>query len=291
MAITYQNTLPDPNNPINDVGRAAAGSVGPGYKSVKLSSKSQIMKNRTNSGRLIARSHGSHTWEINITYNPMTRAEFEPIYNFLLQRRGGMDPFYVSLPQYVAPQDSTFATHVASNTVETNGEVAKCIQGNTYIIESLGYGANWTSIGAASETVGEVFTKNGVTVTGYGSVDLAAGTTSMMLDGIGSGDGDPRPGDLFTITDTDDSNHTKAYMVTQVEKNGTADVDYDSLEPDDDERIIHFIPPLAKRVNNNADVIFHNPKIRVILSSDVQEYSLGVDGLYQFSLKLEEAQP
>ena len=96
MAITYQNTLPDPNNSISDAG-AASGTAGPGYKSVQLTSKSNIMKNRTNSGRLITRSHGMHNWEVNITYNPMTRAQFEPIYNFLLERRGGLKPFFVGL--------------------------------------------------------------------------------------------------------------------------------------------------------------------------------------------------
>ena len=238
----FQTILPDHNNDINYSGQVEGSTTGPGYKSVKLSSKSQTMKNRTNSGRLITRSHGSHTWDINITYNPMTRAEFEPIYNFLLGKRGGLDPFYVSLPQYKTPQDSNFAdyTHVNAMTFEA---------------------------------------------------DVAAGATSSLITKASytfGGEGQPRPGDMFTITDTGDTNHTKAYRITKVENRD----DYVSSQPDADQLRIHFVPGLAKSVESTTSTIkFSNPLIRVVLSNDVQEYSLGVDGLYQFSLKLEEAQP
>ena len=43
----------------------------------------------------------------------MTREEFQPIYLFLLQRRGPLNPFFVSLPQYRTPQDTSFASYVA----------------------------------------------------------------------------------------------------------------------------------------------------------------------------------
>jgi len=245
MAITYQTTLPDPNNSIGNAGQnTGLEDQHVGYKSVKLSSKSQIMKNRTNSGRLITRSHGSHTWNINITYNPMTRAEFEPIYNFLLNRRGGLDPFYVSLPQYRVPQDSTFAAYALADLTRI------------VVDESSG---------------------------------VAAGATKFKIDGVLEAHV-ISPGDLFTITDGSDSSHTKAYRITQVETNAAGTFE-SAPPPAVDERIIHFVPGLAKSVTNDAQMNFHNPLIRVILSNDVQEYSLGVDGLYQFSLNLEEAQP
>ena len=120
MPITKQNTLPDPDYAISDAGGNTAGSYGPGFKDVKLASESKIMKNRTNSGRLITRSYGFHKWTIDINYNPMTREEFEPVYNFLLNKRGGLDPFFVSLPQYRVPRDPDFATYVASNQVSTD---------------------------------------------------------------------------------------------------------------------------------------------------------------------------
>lgn len=235
MAIDYQNVLPDPNYEIGSDGGDgtsgnATGSNGPGFASVSLSSKSPIMKTRTNSGRMVARALKSHQWDINISYNPMTRTEFEPVYNFLINRRGSLKPFFVSLPQYRNPQDNTMA-----GTIKVDGAAI-------------------------------------------------AGATSMKIDGFTAGN--PTPGDLFTITDANDSNHKKTYRVTQVETN----THYNSVQPATDERIIHFMPGLQKATQDNSDVIFTNPLVRVI-ATDVQEYSLNKEGLYTFSLKLEETLP
>jgi len=235
MAIDYQNVLPDPNYEIGSDGGDgtsgnATGSNGPGFASVEVKSTSPIMRTRTNSGRIVARAIKSHLWNIDISYNPMTRTEFEPVYNFLINRRGSLKPFFVSLPQYRSPQDSNLA-----GTIKVDGAAI-------------------------------------------------AGATSMKIDGITAGN--PTPGDLFTVTDLSDSNHKKTYRVTQVETN----THYSSVQPASDERIIHFMPGLQKATFNNADLVFTNPLIRVI-ATDVQEYALGNDGLYTFSLKLEEALP
>ena len=285
MTITYQTILPDPNNPIGSAGQNT-GTAGPGYASVKLTSKSPIMKTRTNSGRLVGRAIVGHSWEIGLGYNPMTRLEFEPIYNFLLQRRGGLKPFFVSLPQYRVPQDSVFAAYALANLtiVKTNLVATDVLAGNNYIIATPG-NTTWTNIGAPASTSGTPFTATEVG-TGTGNVQAAAGSTSLLVDGLTASNGSPSPGDLFTITDANDANHTKTYRVTQIETNTV----YDDLQPQTTERIIHFIPGLQKATSNNATLNFHNPLIRVTLASDVQEYSLNTEGLYSFSLKLEEAQ-
>lgn len=239
----YLNILPDPNNPIGDAGQALAvgsgGTAGPGYASVKLSSNQPTMTDRTNSGRVISRALVGHKWEIEIGYNPMTRAQFEPVYNFLLQKRGRLRPFYVSLPQYRLPRDSSFATFVQSATL----------------------------------------TVNGAQTAGVDTFEISSATTLS---------GAPSPGDLFTITDSSDSNHTKAYMVTRVETNADYQVDD---RPTTSQYRIHFTPGLQRSVTSGSTVVFNNPLIRVILSQDLQEYSLGTNNLYSFSLKVEEAQP
>ncbi len=61
-------------------------------------------------------------------------------------------------------------------------------------------------------------------------------------------------------------------------------------QPTTSQRIVYFTPPLQRDVAQGAGCDFGNPNIRVILKSDVQSYSLGTNNLYQFSLKLEEAQ-
>ena len=241
MTITYQNRLPDPTNGIGNAGQNS-GAAGPGFASVSLTSSSPVMKTRTNSGRTIARAVAGQRWDIDISYNPMTRAQFEPIYNFLLNRRGGLKPFQVSLPQYALPQNTTFSNYaVAAPTgIRTHNP----------------------------------------------SANVASGVTEMLIDGLSASSGDPSPGDLFTITDAGDSNHTKVYRVTQVETNST----YNTLQPTAAQRIVHFIPGLSRAVQNNSILVFANPLIRVV-ATDSQEYSLGANGLYNFSLKLEEAQP
>ena len=239
---SFQNVLPDPNNKIGDAGQASAsGSAGAGFASVSFTSDQKTLKDFTNSGRLLARARVGHKWKIKITYNPMTRADFEPIYNFLLHRRGSLHPFFISLPQYRIPQESAFATFAASNNLDAQ----------------------------SAETAGTTFTMIGKG--GYSN------TTNKT----------PVPGDLFTISGAN-SNHKKAYMVTRVET--SADYEAGTTQPASTQVRIHFTPGLARSIVTGDDFVFHNPLIKVVMTSDVQEYSLNTNNLYSFSLNLEEVQ-
>ena len=82
--------------------------------------------------------------------------------------------------------------------------------------------------------------------------------------------------------------HTKLYRVTRVETPTNNQSSAPSLSSS---RIrVHFTPSLRRNTYVGANINFHDPKPRVFLSSDVQEYSTSVDNLYSFSLKLEEAE-
>ena len=233
----FQNTLPDPNNAIGSAGQAS-GTNGPGFAAIKFTSESPVQVSRTNSGRVITRSVAGHKWNISITYNPMTRDDFEPVYSFLLQQKGRLNPFYVQLPNQYTSRNANFNTHLGSNTVRVDGS-------------------------------------------------LLAGVSVMKQDGHSTTMAtEPQPGDMFTITDTTDSLHTKAYRVTRVTNNN----DYlQGSQPATDERYIYFTPNLSRATADNSTIVYTNPKIRVILKSDVQEYSLGTNNLYTFALNLEEA--
>jgi len=238
----FTNILPDPNNAYNNAGQAIGTQKGPGYSQVKLTSQHELMKSRTNGGRLIAIDNSHHKWNIDISYNPMTREEFEPINSFLNQRRSFLKPFKVSLPQYRLPRSSLFS--IASS--------------------------HYNNLSPTTDTEAG-FTNLYVTNTGYNR----------------NSHGTPLPGDIFNISDSTDSNHEKAYQVTHVE---TAS-DYQSSAPADATHIrIHFIPALQRDVDSSATLTFFNPLFRVITTNDTQEYSLGTNNLYGFSLKLEEAQ-
>ena len=233
----FQNTLPDPNNAIGSGGQAS-GTNGPGFAAIKFTSESPVQVSRTNSGRVITRSVAGHKWNISITYNPMTRDDFEPVFSFLLQQKGRLNPFFIQLPNQYTSRNAAFNTHINSNNILVDGS-------------------------------------------------LAAGVSVMKTDNHNSTQTtSPQPGDMFTITDTSDSLHTKAYRATRVTNN----TDYLSgSQPATDERYVYFTPNLSRATSDNSIVVFKNPKIRVILKSDVQEYSLGTNNLYTFSLNLEEA--
>lgn len=242
--MAFLDILPDPNISIKNSGKVGGGSdpYGPGFVSVKLASNLPVAMNRTNSGRSIQRSLLAHSWSIDITYNQLTRDEFEPINSFLMHRYGQLRPFYVILPQYANSRDTTFSSY-------TNPDVSPY------------YAATF----ASAET---------------------AGTTSFTIS-LSSSAGSPKPGDIFNVVDTENSNHVKAYSITAVETNA----DYHGSQPTTGQRILHIYPALTYSVTSGSTLKFYNPTFRVIPKADVQEYSLGVNNLYQFNLSLEEALP
>jgi hypothetical protein len=116
---SFSDLLPDPNNKINSAGAAdASGSAGPGFAKVKFTSQNQVQVSRTISGRGVTSSPGYHMWSFDISYNPLTRTEFEPVASFLEGRQGRLSPFYVILPQHSAPQNATFASYCSTNAIQ-----------------------------------------------------------------------------------------------------------------------------------------------------------------------------
>ena len=95
---------------------------------------------------------------------------------------------------------------------------------------------------------------------------------------------------LINFADSNNSNHKKAYQVVRVHTRANK-LASDSALNTSDERRIYVVPPVEKDVTDNSTITYTNPLIRVVQSSDIQEYSLGTNNLYTFSLNLEEAQP
>lgn len=322
----FSDVLPDPNNRIETWGAAGApavpgpatGSAGPGFASVKFRSSRQVQVSRTISGRGVTASPGYHTWEFDINYNPLTRAEFEPVATFLESREGRLRPFYVILPQHSAPQNSTFATYCASNTIRagwkftttstagtggTFGTVtigfATQIQapfkvGDSILIAGVtpaGYNGTYKVTAATTSSVSYASSTTG-TQTVAGTVTLAAqpaGSQTLLLSGLSAVSGDPSPGDFITITDNSDVNHKKAYKVVRVEN--ITNYQSGTIVPTAAQRRIHVMPPLSRATYSDATINFLNPKFRVIQKGDTLEYDLNTDNLYQFSLSLEEILP
>jgi len=251
--MAFTNILPDPNNPITQAGASTGTSPvnGPGYASVSLKSTMPAQTTRTNSGSQLVRNVAAHNWDIGIQYNPLTRAEFEPLYTFLLQKKGTVSHFFVQLPQYNTPQNATWNTYVTSNNMQPKlSSVSSGV--DNFIIEDDG--ANVTY---------DYTTK-----------------------------GSPSVGDIFSISDSNNTNHKKVYMITRVET--SSGVDNTLAAPADNSEVrIHFTPPLHKAitVNTDVDLVFKDVKFRVLNKSKDISYNLDVNNLYKLSLQLEETQP
>ena len=231
----FANRLPDPNYKITEAGENSnSGTAGPGFASVKFTANQPVSFSRTNSGRVTTRSIVGHHWSIGITYNPMTRDEFEPIYNFLLEKRGRLKPFFVALPQHATTRTTT------SGTLSVQGTIT-------------------------------------------------AGDSNFLVDGMDSLTGGLRPGDMFNFSDSGNSNHHKIYKVVRV-ADSTNKLSSDSALNTSDERRLYVVPPVEKDVTDNSTITYASPLVRVVQKADVQEYSLGTNNLYTFSLNLEEAQ-
>jgi hypothetical protein len=239
---SFTDRLPDPNWTINTAGEGHASShtAGPGFSAITFSSEAPVQVSQTNSGRIITRQIAGHKWGVSITYNPMTREEFEPVYSFLLQRKGRLNPFYVVLPNQSSSRNTAFNTWLATPKV------------------ILADGA----LNAGVDVMRQKVHSDVVTT-------------------------QPQPGDMFTITDDEDSLHTKIYRITRV----TNENDFlTGSEPTDVQRYIYFTPNLQRGIKDEAIINYTNPQIRVILKNDVQEFSLGTNNLYTFGLQLQEAQ-
>ena len=238
---TFLDILPDPTNPIGISGQALAtgsgGTNGPGFASVQFSSEAPIQVSRTNSGRVLTRAIAGHKWNIDLTYNPMTRDQFEPVYSFLLEKNGRLNPFFVKLPQQANSRNAAFTSANATITTATTAAA-----GGGFLLQA-----------------------------GHSTTEATQ----------------PQPGDMFTIADSNDSLHTKAYRVTRVLSNAT--YQSGSTQPSTSQRLVYFTPHLQRAVAQGATCDY-TPLVRVMLKGDIQSYSLGTNNLFNFSLKLEEAQ-
>ncbi len=98
--MAVQTTLPDPNNRISASGDDGSGSYGPGFSAVTLTSQQPILMNRSNSGLAFRSINKYQKWMVSIRYNSLTKAEFDVVYPFLLERQASLEAFFVELPQY-----------------------------------------------------------------------------------------------------------------------------------------------------------------------------------------------
>ncbi len=117
--------------------------------------------------------------------------------------------------------------------------------------------------------------------------DASAGERQLLI----SNDSGIKVGDMFTINDPNKVTHKKAYQVVRVERNG-ATGDYTNntaTSPAAGRCRLTFSPALQKDVESTNSSVNFNAKVQAIPSADTIQYTIDKNGLYKFSLKLEEA--
>ncbi len=114
-----------------------------------------------------------------------------------------------------------------------------------------------------------------------------AGSSSMMIYAGTPITGNPSVGDIFNVEDPTNVNHIKTYRITRVETNTAYQIG--QPQPTTSQKRIHFSPNLNKTIAANSTIKFIQPKIRVVTVSDIMEPVIDDNGLYSFSLQLEEA--
>lgn len=67
---------------------------------IRISSISPTLRSVTHSGRMQTRTRVGHVWSFSVSYPPMTRANFAPLWAFLIDQDGGAEPFYFVCPEH-----------------------------------------------------------------------------------------------------------------------------------------------------------------------------------------------
>lgn len=101
----------------------------PEFQAINVISKHKNLMSETISGRRQIRSIGGQRWEFTAKYNPMTRAEFMPVYAFVNSQQGMLGSFTI-VPPVISSTSGT-----ASGSMLVNGNHA--IGDNTIAVDGF----------------------------------------------------------------------------------------------------------------------------------------------------------
>ena len=108
----------------------------PAFADIKITSIQPTLTSRTISGKRQTRQVGGQYWRIYATYPPMTRAQFDPIFGFLMKQRGSFETFTFIPPVVSSTTATGYGTPVINGgsqtgrTVNTDGWTANQSAGN-----------------------------------------------------------------------------------------------------------------------------------------------------------------
>lgn len=86
----------------------------PEFQAINLESRHSNISSETISGRMQVRSLGSQRWSFTARYNPMTRAEFQPVYAYVISQQGMLGTFTITPPVIGSTSGTATGTMLAN---------------------------------------------------------------------------------------------------------------------------------------------------------------------------------
>jgi hypothetical protein len=105
---------------------------------VQISSLSFNLMSESLSGRRQVRAIGGQRWALTASYNPMTRAEFMPVYAFILAQNGQFETFQF-VPPVVGSTSGTATGSITTNTTVSIGATTVSLTGLTGVLKAGDY--------------------------------------------------------------------------------------------------------------------------------------------------------
>lgn len=107
----------------------------PEFQAVNLKSIHNNIKSTTISGRTQVRTIGGQKWEFSAKYNPMTRAEFQPVFAFITSQQGSLGTFTV-VPPVIGSTSGTATGTALVNGATSVGATSVPVDGFTGTIKA-----------------------------------------------------------------------------------------------------------------------------------------------------------
>ncbi len=155
----------------------------PEFQAINLKSTHNNVKSTTVSGRVQVRSIGGQKWAFSAKYNPMTRAEFQPVFAFVTSQQGMLGTFGIVPPVIGSTSGSATGTALVNGSASAGvtsvpvdgftgdikaGDFVKFGHGKVYMVTADRDGAGNISIEPAlisAVSDNETMTYNGVSFT------------------------------------------------------------------------------------------------------------------------------
>jgi hypothetical protein len=90
----------------------------PGFTSVETKLKHYQLKSESINGRIQVRSLNSSRREFRVEFPPMTKAAFDPIYEFVVAQEGMLETFSIAIPDPTTPGSNETVTVRMANDIQ-----------------------------------------------------------------------------------------------------------------------------------------------------------------------------